>query len=222
MIQLITAKKEEIEIDRREVLRYSCCKNAAPNDRLSAMLERCTDEIKAALSCKACFIKAPVSINAQGVLNLGELSVCSDALKRNLRGCKEAIIFAATIGFQTDRIIKKYSLLSPANAVCAQAAGAAAIEAFCDLICSRFAKAEHPRHLRPRFSPGYGDFPLEVQRDIFKILDCPRKIGVSLNESLLMSPGKSVTAIVGISGEDLHCEKSGCEACGNTDCAYRR
>lgn len=55
--------------------------------------------------------------------------------------------------------------------------------------------------LKPRFSAGYGDLPLEVQKDIFRVLDCPRKIGLTLNDSLLMSPTKSVTAIVGIEDE---------------------
>lgn len=54
-------------------------------------------------------------------------------------------------------------------------------------------------YTRPRFSPGYGDLPINMQKDIFAALDCPRKIGLSLNESLLMSPSKSVTAIIGVS-----------------------
>ena len=52
--------------------------------------------------------------------------------------------------------------------------------------------------LKPRFSPGYGDLPLSMQTDIFRVLDCPRKVGLTLNNSLLMSPSKSVTAIMGI------------------------
>ena len=52
--------------------------------------------------------------------------------------------------------------------------------------------------LAARFSPGYGDLPLEFQREIFRALDVPRRIGVSLGSSCLMSPSKSVTAIVGI------------------------
>ena len=52
--------------------------------------------------------------------------------------------------------------------------------------------------IRPRFSPGYGDLPIEIQKDIFRALDCPRRIGLTLNENLLMSPTKSVSAIIGI------------------------
>ena len=50
----------------------------------------------------------------------------------------------------------------------------------------------------PRFSAGYGDFSLEFQRNICDALDCQRKIGITLQESLIMLPTKSVTAIIGI------------------------
>ena len=44
----------------------------------------------------------------------------------------------------------------------------------------------------------YGDLDFEEAVSIFAVLDCPRRIGLSLNESLLMSPTKSVTAIIGL------------------------
>jgi len=49
-----------------------------------------------------------------------------------------------------------------------------------------------------RFSPGYGDLPLDYQRTLLSVLDTSRKIGVSLTDSLLMVPSKSVSAIVGV------------------------
>ena len=82
--------------------------------------------------------------------------------------------------------------------------------------------AETGLHPVPRFSPGYGDFPLEAQKDIFRTLDCSRKIGLTLNESLLMSPSKSVTAIVGLSPCAGPEPKNRCSQCGKTDCMYRR
>ena len=78
-------------------------------------------------------------------------------------------------------------------------------------------------HARPRFSPGYGDFPLEVQRDFERILEMPKTIGVTLSDSLLMTPTKSITAVIGLSEIDTNCEKSGCEQCAMAGkCAYFR
>ena len=109
-------------------------------------------------------------------------------------------MFAATVGVGIDRLITRYSIVSPARSLMLQAIGTERAEALCDLFCREIAeeKAREGSVTCPRFSPGYGDLPLELQKDIFAVLDCPRYIGVSLGESLLMSPSKSVTAIVGV------------------------
>ena len=77
-------------------------------------------------------------------------------------------------------------------------------------------------HLRPRFSPGYGDFPLSCQRELLTLLRAPETIGLTAGESMLLLPTKSVTAVMGRSRLALPCHRTGCEACGKTDCAFRR
>ena len=52
--------------------------------------------------------------------------------------------------------------------------------------------------LVPRYSPGFGDFPLSAQREILSVLDAARAIGVSLTDTLLMVPSKSVSAVIGV------------------------
>ena len=118
---------------------------------------------------------------------------------------------------ELDRLIAKYSHLSPSRAVMLQAFGAERIEALCEAVCADGGA------VTARFSPGYGDLPLNLQGDLFQILDCPRKIGLTLNQSLLMSPSKSVTALMGIG--PLSCaygHTSGCAACSQESCIYRR
>ena len=102
-----------------------------------------------------------------------------------------------------------------------QAVGAERVEALCDAFCEQF-RRENGVGLRPRFSPGYGDLPLAAQRELFALLDCPRKIGLTLNESLLMSPTKSVTAFAGITDAQTAHDEGGCARCENPDCMYRR
>ena len=100
-----------------------------------------------------------------------------------------------------------------------QSIGAERIETLCDAFCKDIS-SELGVTLKPRFSAGYGDLPLEAQKDIFRVLDCSKKIGLTLNDSLLMSPTKSVTAIVGIGGnegETIH----KCSTCSLQDCAFR-
>ncbi len=73
---------------------------------------------------------------------------------------------------------------------------------------------------RPRFSPGYGDLTLLAQKDIFAVLDCGKRIGLTLNDSLLMSPSKSVTAFVGIGGNQKQTQEK-CSACQMANCTFR-
>ena len=150
--------------------------------------------------------------------------VRSRSLVKNLLGCSEVILFAATIGEEADFLIRKYNRINMAKAVVMQAAAAAMIEAFCDEENEKLRQmaSEKGLYLRPRFSPGYGDFPLEHQRDFARVLEMQKTVGITLTESLLMLPSKSVTAVIGVSETDSRCVISGCESCRNAACAFRR
>ena len=84
-----------------------------------------------------------------------------------------------------------------------QGLGAERVESLCDAFDEEVKAVckEHGKETRFRYSPGYGDWPLEVQRRLFELLDAPRKVGVSLTDSLLMVPSKSVSAIIGVKTE---------------------
>ena len=206
-------------VNRREVLRYAGAREET--DELTLLLEDALKEVTPVLSGSVCWKEFPVAFR-EDVLDLGFVQVRSDSLKRNLIGCDRIILFGATVGFGLDRLISRYSRLSPAKALMMQAIGAERIEALCDAFCRYMQDEYRSVHLRPRFSPGYGDFPLELQTDIFRVLDCSRKIGLTLNESLLMSPTKSVTAIIGLGPCPGPDHSAGCRSCGKTNCLYRR
>lgn len=132
------------------------------------------------------------------IMDLTFTKTASQNLKKNLDGCKKIVLFAATAGIEFDRLIKKFERVSPVKALWYQSIGSAYVESVCNIFCEEtekeFGKTRH------RVSPGYGDIPLEMQRDIFSALECEKNIGVTLNESLFMTPSKSVTAIIGIPG----------------------
>ena len=149
----------------------------------------------------------------------------SSSLARNLAGCTQCVLFAATAGPFCDMLVKRASVTSSAYASCCQAAGAAAIEAYCDLINDKIKDEYEAKGLfaRPRFSPGYGDLPLENQKDWFRLLDITRNTGIELTGSLLMVPTKSVTAIIGLSPDRLPCVRQGCESCTmSSACTFSR
>ena len=151
------------------------------------------------------------------------LEIRSRDLAKNLSDCTAVYMMAATIGPGPDMLVRRASVGRMSRAVIYQAAGAAMIENWCDLINGRIRREAYKEGLytRPRFSPGYGDLPLEMQRDIARILNMPKEIGVSLTENLLMTPSKSVTALIGASETDKECAVRRCEECGSREnCPY--
>lgn len=209
-------------VNERECLRYAGCDQRAASAEERQLFLSCLAEAEGKLSYKVCWERLPVKKEGT-CLDFGCMRTDSAGLAKNLEGCEEIILFAATIGLSIDRAIRRYTNLSPAKALFFQAIGAERIESLCDAFCAERKEelAAEGKFLRPRFSPGYGDLPLELQRDIFRVLDCSRKIGLTLNESLLMSPSKSVTAIIGISREEKEIDKQKCSLCQKADCAYR-
>ena len=203
---VVTKIYKEPEICKKEIMRYAGCRDSS-EESLQLLLDTCLEEVRPRLSYKVCYIELPLEIK-EDVCRLGHMQVKSKDLMKNLKECDRVILFAATIGIEIDRLIRKYGTVSPAKAVMLQAIGAERIEALCDVFCADIQQTlaaksnEESFGLRPRFSPGYGDLSLEVQKEIFQMLNCNKHIGVSLNASLLMAPSKSVTAFIGIMKEN--------------------
>ncbi len=127
----------------------------------------------------------------------------SKKLARHLDGCHAAYLVCGTLGTGFDSLLRRVSVKSAADTLVLQAVGTAAIEEWMDggeeSIKNELAPGET---LVSRYSPGYGDFPLEAQRELLGILDTPRAIGVSLTDTLLMAPSKSVSAVIGVKKEN--------------------
>lgn len=200
----------------KEILRYAGCKKA--DSEISALVKSCIDEITNKLTYKVCYRQFWVKI-CDDICDFGAFAFRSKNLALNLNGCKSAILFAATIGVGIDRLITQYGRISPSKALMFQAIGAERIEALCDAFCADISK-EYNVGTKPRFSPGYGDLPLGCQKDIFSVLSPEKQIGLTLTDSLLMSPSKSVTAIVGLGGEEKQ-TKNKCDVCNMKNCTFR-
>lgn len=202
----------------REILRYASCREADKNTL--ALLRECVDKALPLISYKVCYKVLDLKISGEEC-GFGAFCLKSKDLAKNLSGCERVLLFGATVGLSLDRLISAQARLSPARALFLQALGAERIEALCDEFCKTFEK-ENGVSLNPRFSAGYGDLALEAQKEIFKALNPEKNIGLFLNESLMMSPTKSVTAFAGISPEKTPLYKSKCEMCENKECAFRR
>ena len=157
------------------------------------------------------------------IQNDADLILKSRHLVNNLKTCHKVIVLAATIGIEADKLLHRYEISNMAKASAAQACGAACIEAYCNKLQLEFKqKAENlGLVLRPRFSPGYGDLPLETQESIFTLLDCSKRLGLTLTDSMLMYPTKSVTAFIGLTTNREDCHVGRCSQCENIGCEFR-
>ena len=191
-ICLISASPFDLEINRKEIFRYL---NVAKSDSATRMLvEKCIDEICTIATPRAVYVESNVAV-AGDEIKFDFMTVKSQNLATNLKLCKRAYAFAATLGIALDREIEKYYRISQLKSSVYHAIGSALIESFCDRVNEILVSNNDSA---PRFSPGYGDFSLNYQKTLLTALDAERKIGIILGESLMMSPSKSVTAIIGI------------------------
>lgn len=226
----------DFPINEREIWRYSGYLGIpkADDGALREELEQVKELLKNAFSYKVCYRR--MSVSWDDLMPILPFKSESKALARCLEGSDEIVMFAATIGLDIDRYIARYEKLSPVKALLMQAYGAERVEALCDAFCDEI-KAEvlkENKTITPRFSPGYGDLPLETQKEFFRVLDCSRQIGISLGNTLLMTPSKSVTAIFGIKQKDsiedmlsenkacTQSEHNKCSSCDNKFCDFRQ
>lgn len=196
-VEILNLTAEEVTVNKREAFRYMGASLNRENEGMEELYSVCLADFSKAVKYKACYKKTDILFKGNGIIDLGFGEFKSSHLEKNLEGCEEAYIFAATTGADVDRLILRLSKISPSRAVATDAIGSAAIEDFCNILND---KLKEGKECKPRFSCGYGDFSIENQKNILDFLNAYKLLGISLSESFLMTPKKSVTAIVGIKG----------------------
>ena len=214
----------KIEVKRSEVYRYLGYGQNQPDEKTVRLVEESIKELERVISPRFFSRSFPLTHHENGRLDFTCFQVDSFDLSKNLKDCDKVILFAATLGAGPDLLARRYGRLEVSRAIVLQAASAAMIEAWCDKKNGEL-KEEALRQgefLRPRFSPGYGDFSLEYQKILTKVLETGKTVGITLTDSLMMVPSKSVTAVIGAGKREGRDEKTGCGGCKKTDCPCRR
>ncbi len=185
------------DIDKKAVMRYSGAISFTPETE--KLYHECIKECLTKTVYRVCYSETDITI-IDNQITLGGTKIYSADLAKRLTGCDNVIVFAATVGLEYDRLITSYGRLDAAKALMFQAIGTERVESLCNAFCREMQeeKTNKGEDVTTRFSPGYGDLPLDTQKVVFEMLGCEKRIGVYLNKSLLMTPSKSVTAVVGI------------------------
>lgn len=188
-----------MKIDRAETLRYLGFRGQELSDTDERNLARAEEICLSAISPKSVVKKfgfdcKTMSIDGANVVFRG------NAIKRHLGGCGAVYIVAATLGLNFDKTVARLMRDEPAVGVMTDAAAVAAIESYLDDLTDEIAEKEEGKITR-RFSCGYADFPLEQQADFVRLLDMNKRLGVYLGADFLMTPQKTVTAVIGVRAE---------------------
>ena len=151
------------------------------------------------------------------------LTLRGETAARMLESCGQAALLACTLGTRFDQLLSAAQARDMAGAVILDACGSALVEQGCDEAEEELSARLPGRYLTDRFSPGYGDLPLDLQRGICAALDAPRRLGIQVTDSLLLNPAKSVTAVIGLSDRPQPARVRGCGHCALAgSCQYRK
>ena len=175
-----------LTLDRDELIARMMCTDV---DTVLSWSAKCEEEVRSAADCFYTLNKTCVQVNGDSVsFAFGECK--SVALARFLENCDSAYIVAVSLGHGVDRLLRQKAVVSTIEQFVTDAVASTYAESLCDYVQSIL-----PSKTTRRFSPGYGDLPLSFQTPLLQFLD---HSGISLTESGLMIPSKSVTFIAGV------------------------
>lgn len=213
-----------LQIRQREVLRYLGYRGHAADAAVLEKIQKGSELLLDYATPRTVSAVFPLHLGDDNIVDIGSMHVNSRILHHHLRDCTEAVLFAATLGSGPDALLRRYAKTDVSMMVILQACAAELVESYCDACEEAIAEQASQRglFLRPRFSPGYGDFDIHHQRDFMELLSCPKRIGLTMTESYILAPSKSVTAVIGLTSKSQDCHTGKCASCAMVDCAFRK
>ncbi len=211
-------------INRTEAFRYLGIKSTPDNATLQ-FADECEKMLLAEMTPKFFWTYAAISKHSDNSVKLSgyTLSLTGNDIAVHLDGCCGVVLLAATLGSSVDMLLRKTQTQDMAKAVILDAMASSAIEQVCDEAEKEISSRLENKHLIWRFSPGYGDFPIEVQKDFLTALNAQKVIGLCANSNGILTPTKSVTAVIGVHEKSVQNKKHSCESCNMRDrCNYRK
>lgn len=212
-------------INRAEALRYLAAGGSTPDENLSALMDSCEEKLLAVVRGKFTFRVFDIEkiTDDEVVLADSELVLSGRDISRHLSSCTKAVLLAATIGGEVDRLIRTEQISDMASAVVIDAMAGCAIEQVCDFAEETVRKSFPDMNMTWRFSPGYGDMPISCQKKFVDSVNAAREIGLNVSENFIMIPRKSVTAVIGLSEEPIEKKRRGCAVCSMRErCEFRK
>ena len=218
---------DSISIDREEVLRYLEYKGQDIDNNLIEIIEECRNIAKDRINPRYTFRVYSIKQKYKGIIELEgtNLILESNDLYEILKDCNECILMAATLGINIEKDIKKYSCTELTKGIIIDSCATTAIEEVCDKVQNEIENniLKNGQYLTFRYSPGYGDLSIEKNTEILTILNGQKEIGLTITNSGIMIPRKSVIAIIGITDKKVEQDKTSCSTCKNkSKCKFKK
>lgn len=212
------------KINRDEALRYLGYRGNKPDENTLKIIEQCEQALIQSAAPKYLYRRFDITHKNDGTeVNGTGIKLTGSSIAAHLNGCSSVVLMCATLSSSVDRLIRQLQTTDMTKAVITDALASAAIEQVCDAADEEINNKFPDEYKTWRFSPGYGDLPLSLQSDLLRVMDSQRKIGLTLGESSMLIPTKSVTAIIGISKNELPKRKRGCAGCNmKAVCKFRK
>ena len=208
------------KVNRDELYRYI----GTPDDIVRGIIDESENEILSLV--KPCYTWEIFDIEnvEEGISIIGtNVFLTGNSIRNHLKGCKKIAMLAATLSNEADKIIRKYQVNNMAKAIIVDAYASVAIEQVCDLAEEDILSYMPNHYLTYRFGIGYGDLPLELEKDILQVLQAQKYIGLCVTEANILTPIKSVVCIIGISETPMDKGQKGCVTCNLKDtCKYKK
>ena len=202
------------KLNRNEAVRYLGGAGIRLNYRMDVLMDECEKAVLEKASPKYLYVEKD--------LPCPQIMGGKD-IESHLNGCEKAIVMCATVGSEVDKLIRISQISDMARAVVMDSLASVAVEQVCNAFDKIIAEKYSDYNLTFRFSPGYGDYPIELHKIFLQMLDAPKKIGLCTNDNFLLTPTKSVTAVLGLSKNSIERKKRGCAICNMRDtCKFRR
>lgn len=212
------------EINRAEAFRYMGMQGKIP-ENMEKLADECESRLIAAASPKFHWVYADIADVSENTVTLvkHKLIMRGKDISEHLSGCFGTALLCATVGDGVDRLLRTVQSEDMAKALVCDALASAAVEQVCDIAEKEIGERFAEKFTTWRFSPGYGDFPLECQGDFLVAVNAMRTVGVCVNGGGLLTPTKSVTAVIGISDGPVPKKRRGCGTCSLRDkCSFRK
>ncbi len=212
------------KINRSEAFRYIGI-NSVPDNATIQLADECEKMLLKEITPKYCWSYADISKHTNNKVTLVgyAIELTGNDISACLDDCCGVILMCATLGSNTDKLLRQLQSRDMAKAVILDAMASAAVEQLCDEAEKEIHERLENKHFTQRFSPGYGDFPLDVQNEFLSALNAQKVIGLCANSSGMLTPTKSVTAVIGVHKKSVVKQQKSCESCNMRDrCNYRK